>query len=51
MCFLLCLSFFSYAIHARDHFTVNVGVGGGLLLLQSIGGGKYSVDELLKKKD
>jgi len=40
-----------YAIHARDHFTVNVGVAGGLLLLQTMGGGTYSVDELLKKKD
>jgi len=39
-----------YAIHARDHFIVNVAVGGGFLLLQNIGGGKYSVDELLKKK-
>lgn len=40
-----------YAIHARDHFCVNVGVAGGLLLLQSFGGGQYSVDELMKKKD
>jgi len=40
-----------YAVHARDHFTVNVAVGGGLLLLQGLGGGKYSVDELLKKKE
>jgi uncharacterized membrane protein YphA (DoxX/SURF4 family) len=40
-----------YSIHARDHFSVNIGVAGGLLLLQSFGGGKYSVDELLKKND
>jgi uncharacterized membrane protein YphA (DoxX/SURF4 family) len=40
-----------YAIHARDHFCVNIGVAGGLLLLQSFGGGQYSVDELMKKKD
>jgi uncharacterized membrane protein YphA (DoxX/SURF4 family) len=40
-----------YSIHARDHFCVNVGVAGGLLLLQSFGGGAYSVDELLKKKE
>jgi alanyl-tRNA synthetase len=38
-----------YGIHARDHFTVNVGVAGGLLLLQEFGGGKFSVDEMLKK--
>eukprot|EP01108_Squamamoeba_japonica_P001896 TRINITY_DN184_c0_g2_i1.p1 TRINITY_DN184_c0_g2~~TRINITY_DN184_c0_g2_i1.p1 ORF type:complete len:401 (+),score=136.37 TRINITY_DN184_c0_g2_i1:24-1205(+) len=42
-----------YSIHARDHFSVNVGVAGGLLLLQTFGsaaGGRYSVDELIKKK-
>jgi len=42
---------FWYSIHARDHFSVNVGVAGGLLLLQSYGAGRYSVDALLKKKD
>jgi len=40
-----------YAIHARDHFSVNVGVAGGLAMLQSFGAGRYSVDELLKKND
>ena len=43
-----------YAIHARDHFSVNIGVAGGLLLLQTFGtaaGGQYSVDELIKKRD
>jgi uncharacterized membrane protein YphA (DoxX/SURF4 family) len=41
---------FWYNIHARDHFSVNVGVAGGLLLLQTLGAGKYSVDEYLAKK-
>ncbi|EGD72943.1 hypothetical protein PTSG_04675 [Salpingoeca rosetta] len=40
-----------YRIHAREHFAVNVSVAGGLLLLCAIGAGKYTVDELLKKKD
>jgi len=39
-----------YSIHARDHFCTNIGVAGGLLLLQSYGPGKFSVDELLVKK-
>jgi uncharacterized membrane protein YphA (DoxX/SURF4 family) len=39
------------AIHYREHFVTNVATAGGLLLLQKIGAGKYSVDELLKKKD
>ena len=29
----------------------NVATAGGLLLLQKLGGGKYTVDELMKKKD
>jgi uncharacterized membrane protein YphA (DoxX/SURF4 family) len=40
-----------YRIHAREHFTVNVGVAGGLILLASIGGGKYTVDNYLKKTE
>ena len=40
----------AYAIHARDHFFTNFGVAGGLFMLQYIGPGKYSVDELLVKK-
>lgn len=40
----------AYALHARDHFFTNFGVAGGLFLLQYIGPGKYSVDELLVKK-
>jgi len=39
------------AIHYREHFVTNIATAGGLLLLQKIGAGKYSVDELLKKKD
>ena len=39
------------AIHYREHFVTNIATAGGLLLLQKIGGGKYTVDELLKKKD
>lgn len=29
---------------------VNVGVAGGLILLLSFGAGKYTVDQLMKKK-
>ena len=36
-------------LHAREHFTVNIAVAGGLLLIQEVGGGKYTVDALLKK--
>ena len=36
-------------LHAREHFTVNVALAGGLLLVQEVGGGKYAFDELLKK--
>jgi len=39
------------AIHYREHFVTNVATAGGLLLLQKIGAGKYTVDELLKKTD
>ena len=39
------------AIHYREHFVTNVATAGGLLLLQKVGGGKYTVDQLLKKKD
>jgi len=39
------------AIHYREHFVTNLATAGGLLLLQKIGAGKYSVDELLKKTD
>jgi len=39
------------AIHYREHFMTNIATAGGLLLLQRLGGGKYTVDELLKKKD
>eukprot|EP01052_Picozoa_sp_SAG31_P033692 SAG31_NODE_3842_length_3824_cov_1.823356_3_plen_56_part_00 len=40
-----------YKMHAREHFVVNVSVAGGLVLLRSFGAGKYSVDELMKKRD
>ena len=36
-------------LHAREHFTVNVAVAGGLLLVSQVGGGKLSVDSLLKR--
>lgn len=36
-------------LHAREHFTVNVAVAGGLLLISQVGGGKLSVDSLLKR--
>ena len=39
------------AIHYREHFVTNVATAGGLLLLQKMGPGKYTVDELLKKSD
>jgi uncharacterized membrane protein YphA (DoxX/SURF4 family) len=40
-----------YEMHARDHFCVNIGVSGGMLLLASLGAGQYSMDEWLKKND
>jgi uncharacterized membrane protein YphA (DoxX/SURF4 family) len=40
-----------YRIHAREHFTVNCGVCGGLILLASIGAGKYTMDNFLKKTE
>jgi len=40
-----------YSYHAHDHFTVNVGVAGGLILLSSFGAGKFSVDAMLKKTE
>ena len=33
------------AIHYREHFVTNVATAGGLLFLQKIGAGKYTVDE------
>lgn len=39
-----------FQLHVRSHFFTNVGVAGGLLLLQTFGAGKYSVDAILKKK-
>lgn len=40
-----------YAMHARDHFMVNVGVSGGMFLLANFGAGQYSVDQWLKKNE
>jgi len=39
------------AIHYREHFVTNVATAGGLLFLQKMGPGKYTVDELMKKAD
>ena len=39
----------SLRLHAREHFAVNVAVAGGLLLIQEVGGGRYTIDELMKK--
>jgi uncharacterized membrane protein YphA (DoxX/SURF4 family) len=36
-------------LHAREHCAVNVAVAGGLLLIQEVGGGRYTMDELMKK--
>lgn len=35
----------------QDHFCTNIAVAGGLLLLQKAGGGKYTLDAFMKKKD
>ena len=40
-----------HSMHSKDHFATNVAVAGGLLLLQHDGGGKYTLDSYLKKKD
>ena len=34
-----------------EHFTVNLAVGGSLLLLALLGSGRFTVDQLLKKSD
>jgi len=36
--------------HARAHFVTNMACGGGLLLLQAFGAGRYTVDNLLLAK-
>ena len=36
--------------HVRLHFVTNLSVSGGLVLLQALGGGRFSVDGLLKKE-
>lgn len=38
-----------YQAHVRSHFCANLGVAGGLLLLQSVGAGGFTVDRLLRK--
>jgi len=38
-----------YQAHVRSHFCTNLGVAGGLLLLQSVGAGSFTVDRLLQK--
>merc|ERR1712166_679266 len=40
-----------HALHSKDHFATNVAVAGGLFLLQEEGGGKYTLDAYMKKKD
>ncbi|CAK0770665.1 hypothetical protein CVIRNUC_003790 [Coccomyxa viridis] len=39
-----------YKSHVRLHFVTNLGVAGGLVLLQSFGAGRYTVDRLMQKK-
>ena len=34
-----------------EHFTVNLAVGGSLLLLATLGSGRFTVDQLLKKAE
>ena len=36
-------------LHEREHCAVSIAVAGGLLLLQEVGGGRYTIDELLAK--
>jgi len=38
-------------LHSREHFAVNTAVAGGLLLLQNVGGGRFTVEELMKKAE
>jgi len=40
-----------YRIHAREHFMVNIGVAGALIMFAYMGPGKYSVDAYMKKRD
>lgn len=37
--------------HMREHFVTNAAVAGGLLLLQEHGGGRFTLDEYMKKQD
>ena len=39
-----------YRAHVRLHFFTNVAVAGGLVLLQALGAGEYTVDRLLGRK-
>jgi alanyl-tRNA synthetase len=39
------------AVHYREHFMTNLATAGGLMLLVKLGGGRYTVDELVKKRD
>ncbi|KAL0026058.1 hypothetical protein WJX79_006016 [Trebouxia sp. C0005] len=40
-----------YTAHVRSHFATNLGVSGGLLLLQCCGAGKFTLDQALKKQE
>ena len=46
----LYLSCRQYKSHVRLHFVTNLGVAGGLVLLQSFGAGRFTVDRLMQKK-
>uniref|UniRef100_A0A7S0L8M8 Transmembrane protein n=1 Tax=Coccolithus braarudii TaxID=221442 RepID=A0A7S0L8M8_9EUKA len=40
-----------WAGHSREHYVTNLATAGGLLLLQSLGGGRFTMDEMLRKKE
>jgi len=44
------LSDFNHFLRVSQHFTINLAVGGGLLLLMVVGSGRFTVDELVKKR-
>ena len=46
----VCVRGRHYQAHVRSHFVTNMGVAGGLVLLQSMGAGGFTVDRLLQKK-
>lgn len=40
-----------FTMRARRHFVANMGIAGGLLLLQSFGPGRFTMDEIIAKRD